>query len=688
VDVLVYDYDGKPVTPGMNVGVTAAPVYQSSSLGGTIQGGTIAVDTRFKIFTTITGGKISFTYTAPSLAASQSGTGYIQVVEVDDTGQVVGLIGSASVTLSGSTGYTAPQPSVVSVSPANGQSGVGLNVPIIAQFSQSLDPSTVNSTNFSITKGGTAVTGTLTLSDGVYGSKTIVTFVPTNPWSPNTSYTIYLNTSIKSSSGNPLLQYSNTSFSTGTVLADTVPPFVVNVNPPDGSSSVATNASISVQFSQYMSPTSINGASLHLSGATGNISGKVVGSGSSFSFIPDGLLAPNTQHTLTIENTVSDIAGNHMASAFTSTFATQTGTDTYPAVITNVSPSNGTTGVPPTNPIVITFSESMNPITLSSGNCYINDNSSNAVPSTIGLSAGGTQVTITPIQPLFANASYSINITTGAQDVAGNSLASALSSSFTTALAPGTGTLPTAATITINPTTLFANGEIATTVTVSNINVNGTLVPNGTPIAVTAAPAYKPTSVGGTISGPSIGTSVDTRFILFATEGAGFTCYYTPPALDSLTPGATASGIIQVAAIDSSSRPSTLIVQGTATLYGLKTATVTPSPASLSANGASQSIVDVMVTDNAGNLAPDGTQIGITVAPVFVANSAGGTILGGTQSGADYRVKTFSTTGGHVTLTYQAPSSRGPGYAVVQAVTVNNQGAPTGLLGSATINLN
>jgi hypothetical protein len=279
-------------------------------------------------------------------------------------------------------------------------------------------------------------------------------------------------------------------------------------------------------------------------------------------------------------------------------------------------------------------------------------------------------------------------ISRNVKDIAGNSLPSDVNSSFTTALAPGTGTLPNGATLTINPKNLFANGEISTTVTISNINVGGTPVPNGTLVAVTAAPALNLTSAGGMISGPSVGTSVDTRFLLFETEGASVTLFYTPPEADWLTPGATANGIIQVASVDSDTRPANLIVQDTATLYRLKTAGIAANPATLPADGSSQSTVEVVVTDNSNNLVPDGTEIGITVAPVFVANSAGGTILGGTQSGADSRVRIFSTTKGRITFVYQSPSSRGPGYATIQAVTVNNQGAPTGLINSITINLN
>jgi hypothetical protein len=313
---------------------------------------------------------------------------------------------------------------------------------------------------------------------------------------------------------------------------------------------------------------------------------------------------------------------------------------------------------------------------------------SGKVPSTIVLSAGNTQMTITPIDSLFAGRSYSIRLTKNVKDIAGNSLPSEVNSSFTTALAPGTGVLPNAGTITINPKSLFANGEISTTATVSNINFSGTPVPNGTLIAITADPAFNLGSAGGIISGPSVGASVDPRFLLFATEGASVTLFYTPPEIDWLTPGATAPGVIQVAAVDYDTRPVSLIVQEAATLFGIKTASLVPNPATLPADGVSQSTIEIVVRDNLNNLVPDGTEIGITVAPVFVASSAGGTIIGGAQSEADDRIKIFSTTDGRVTLVYQAPNSRGPGYAIIQAVTVNSQGAPTGLITSVTINLN
>jgi hypothetical protein len=272
-------------------------------------------------------------------------------------------------------------------------------------------------------------------------------------------------------------------------------------------------------------------------------------------------------------------------------------------------------------------------------------------------------------------------------DVAGNSLPNQVSSSFTTELAPGTSNLPTAATITINPLSLFANGQIATTVTISNINRNGTPVPNGTLIGVTAEPAFAFTSVGGVISGSSAGTSSDPRFLLFSTEGAGVTAYYTPPDLEWLMPGATAQGIIQVASVDLDNRPVSLIAKGTATLFRIKTTAMTANPTSLPADGISQSSIEATVRDNLGNLVPDGTKVGITVAPIYANTTAGGTIIAGTANSKDSRVKIFATIGGRFTFNYQAPNSRGPGYEMIQAITIDQDEYPTGVISTLNINL-
>ena len=239
--------------------------------------------------------------------------------------------------------------------------------------------------------------------------------------------------------------------------------------------------------------------------------------------------------------------------------------------------------------------------------------------------------------------------------------------------------------MTVNPGTLFANGQVSTTVIISNIKSGGVLVPNGTLIAVTAQPAFNPNSVGGTISGSNATAGADPRFLVFPTFGGQVTVSYTPPDLTGKGAGNVGTGIIQAASVDLDSRPVNQIGSGSVFLLGIASATLTASPATLIANGTNTSILTVTVKDSQGNLVPDGTRVSLTAAPIFSPSSAGGTILGGTTSGADGRVTIFTIAGGQVAATYQ--SSSAPGTAVIQAMTIDADGRPTALVGTTSITL-
>lgn len=272
--------------------------------------------------------------------------------------------------------------------------------------------------------------------------------------------------------------------------------------------------------------------------------------------------------------------------------------------------------------------------------------------------------------------------------MAGNPLETMFSSNFTTAIATGTGDLPTSATISFNPISIFANGKIFTTVMISDIKKSGTPVPNGTLIGITADPAFKHNSVEGVISGASLGSSIDNRFLLFETEDASVSVYYTAPNLDWLLPGVTASGIIQVAAVDLDTRPVNLISNKSVTLFRIKGAEIYADPTALLADGNMQSNVEVTVRDNQDRLVPDRIEVGFSVDNIFADKTASGTILGGKISAMDDRVHIFTTEGGRFTFTFQAPHGfSGPGYTVIQAICVNEQGYAIGLINTTRITL-
>lgn len=103
---------------------------------------------------------------------------------------------------SGNSGDTTP-PSVVSVSPLGGATGVALSSTISVTFSEAMDTSTITTASFTLDNGAT---GSLAFSSG----DTVATFTPSVSLHNGTTYTVSLGSSITDLAGNAL---TATSFS-------------------------------------------------------------------------------------------------------------------------------------------------------------------------------------------------------------------------------------------------------------------------------------------------------------------------------------------------------------------------------------------------------------------------------------------------------------------------------------------
>ena len=710
-----------PVPAGVTYAVTTEPVYDTGSFPGTLSGSTVATDNRFKLFTTLPGGLLNFTYTAPVLAPGQNRTSTIQLAKVDSVGNLLfplNLVanGGANIALNGSTGSTSPQPVVLAVSPTNGQVGVGTTTAISAKFSLPIDRATVASSgptaSFTVTQAGTPIPGTFTFAASDRGPDTIVTFVPGTPYTINASIAVNITAGIRSVSGQALRAASTNTFSVA-LAPDTIVPTLAQSNPGDGAGAVPTNAFISAEFSEPINATTVDATTVAVTIGGAPVAGRFTfaegghGKNSIVTFIPNQLLEPNTTYLLSISNGLKDSAGN-AASPATVTFTTTGGIDNVVPTMVSSVPTTGATGFPATGtPITVTFSEPVNPLTVNPNTVKFQG----FVPATLALSQNNTVVTVTPLVPFFAGASYTLQLQ-GVQDVAGNPLFFT-SVSFTTVLAPGTTNLPTNATVAFNPTAVFANGQISSQVTIT-VTRNSVLVPNGTRVAVSAHPSLSSTSLGGTISGPSVGASVDGRFLMFETFGGQIVVNYAPP--DLVGQGFTSSGSVsvQVYSIDLDTRPVGFLGSGNIQVTGPSTAVGSANPTTMNQFGSS-TITFTQVKDGLSTIVPDGTRIGVRVGTLvnadrfFETGGGGGgggvavdigsawqgtgvlvpagTISGGTASAADPNIRIFTTTGGSVTATYQAGNAAITGSVVIQAVAIDASGAPVRVLGTANVTL-
>ncbi|CAG0957191.1 Serine-aspartate repeat-containing protein D [Methanosarcinales archaeon] len=192
-----------------------------------------------------------------------------------------------------------------------------------------------------------------------------------------------------------------------TIPVDLTPPAVIG-NSPSGTG-VPYTTKISVTFSKAMNKSSAESAFSVIPDISG---GTFSWSGNNMTYTPALSLGFNTTYNVTIGTGAKDLYGNNMSSQYQWQFITKEEDLTSPAVIGN-SPIG--TDVPVTARITVNFSEEMNQSSV------ISSFSTN--PATNGsFSWIGNNMTYTPVLNLSYNTTYSVEIGTGAKDMANNML--------------------------------------------------------------------------------------------------------------------------------------------------------------------------------------------------------------------------------------------------------------------------
>src|SRR6266542_5871525 len=186
-------------------------------------------------------------------------------------------------------------PSVIATSPANGATGVSATAPITVTFSEPMDASTINATNFTlqVTSTGASVAGTVT-----YNATTrVATFTPNSALATPVNYTATVLASVKDVAGNQM----GASFQFTFTTADTTPPIVISTVPANLATNVPTSVVVSATFSKPMDPTTINATNFTLTvTATGTpVTGTVAYNAgtNTATFTPTSPLASVTTYT-------------------------------------------------------------------------------------------------------------------------------------------------------------------------------------------------------------------------------------------------------------------------------------------------------------------------------------------------------------------------------------------------------
>jgi hypothetical protein len=328
------------------------------------------------------------------------------------------------------------QPTVTSTSPAASSpalTGIATSTDVSATFSKPMTASSLTSSFTLACPAATPVTATVSYD----AASQTATLTPASALPADTLCQATISTAAMDTSGIALAAPFTWTFSTA-ASADVTRPTVRVTLPADAATGVPTNARISAAFSEAMAAASINATTFHVTDTTlgtpvpGTVTYTVASRTATFT--PDTMpLAGGDLFTATIAAAATDLAGNGLAgnraalpaaSDHVWTFTTATTTDTTAPNVAAISPIDGSTGNCLAKTVTATFSEAMDPTTITAASFVVTAGGV-AVAGNVSYDTAAMLATFVPSAAAgFApNTAFVVTVTTAAADLAGNPLA-------------------------------------------------------------------------------------------------------------------------------------------------------------------------------------------------------------------------------------------------------------------------
>jgi tetrahydromethanopterin S-methyltransferase subunit B len=197
-------------------------------------------------------------------------------------------------------------------------------------------------------------------------------------------------------------------------------PTVTFTSPAYAAVGTPINTKVLATFSQPMNASSITTTTFTLKHGSTAVPGTVTYAGTTATFSPTSTLVALTAHTVTITTGAKDSTGVAMAFNFEWGFTTGQTPDIIAPQVSFTSPIPGATAVAVNAKILATFSKAIDPATLTL-TTFSAKQGTTAVAGIVTY-AGSTAV-FDPSSDFAFDTTYTVTITTGVRDVAGNALA-------------------------------------------------------------------------------------------------------------------------------------------------------------------------------------------------------------------------------------------------------------------------
>ncbi len=333
----------------------------------------------------------------------------------------------AALTAAGYLAAPDAAPTVQSVSPANGATGVAVASTVTVRFSEPVVP---NGGVTLATATGTPVAAAVAVS----GSDVVLT--PSAALSPSTAYRVRVSTAVKDAGGNALATAFESSFTTAVVAP---PPATAELKV---SRQANRSAAVALQGNTWQPRESVyvfldttaaaTAVRFYLDAPTTGTPYRTE-TGAPWDFNGGGTATalPYVNNLAAGSHTIRAVlvAAGGGTQTFQATFTVGAPIDATPPRVLSIVPAANATGVATNAAITLTFSEPVVP----NGGVTLALASGAAVPATQTIT--GSTVRLTPTAALAAGTAYRVTASTAVRDAAGNAMTAAFSSTFTTAAA-------------------------------------------------------------------------------------------------------------------------------------------------------------------------------------------------------------------------------------------------------------
>ena len=307
--------------------------------------------------------------------------------------------------------------------PANLADSVEVNPVVTVTFEPGTDPARLSASVITLKKGSSSVPGKTTISG------TTAIFTPESDLTADTEYTATISTGQSDGMEESGAHEYSWSFKTGK-HRHSGSLSVISTDPPNNATAIPVASSITVTFNQELTTQLRNGISIILMKGQTSVEGILSFSGSTAIFTPAANLESNMLYSGRVRMGSGYHSNDKSVDSYRWSFTAGVGGNdvSAPSVI-SVLPLNNATAVPSGSTYSVTFSEQMDPATITSASITLKQGSV-SVPGTVTYS--GVTATFTPSAVLALSTVYTGTVTTDVTDIAGNPLAGNYSSSFTT----------------------------------------------------------------------------------------------------------------------------------------------------------------------------------------------------------------------------------------------------------------